>query len=110
MKLLHDLIRALDIKLPVNLMINTRTNKTCDGFYLPDHSDRTGKLKGHRITIYVGNPSRDFETLLAHELIHAWQEENNKYETHGKHFKRIAKKLESEFNLTNIYLKGIDEK
>jgi predicted SprT family Zn-dependent metalloprotease len=54
--------------------------------------------------------TRDFNTLLAHELIHAWQEENRKAETHGKHFKKLAKQLESQFGFTEIYIKGIDEK
>jgi hypothetical protein len=110
MLILNELTEALGLKLPITLVVRTRRNKTCDAYYLPIHSDRTAKLIGHKIVIYTKDVTRDFNTLLAHELIHAWQEENRKAETHGKHFKKLAKQLESQFGFTEIYIKGIDEK
>lgn len=109
MILLNDLIQTLGLTKPVTLTIKTRKGKDCDAYYLPLYSDRTGKLIGHKITIYTKKTTRDFETLLAHELIHAWQEEQKKQEIHGKHFRKIAEQLELEFGLTEIFIKGIDK-
>ena len=109
MKLLNDLIAHLGIRLPVTVAIKTRKGKDCDALYLPHYSDRTGKLIGHKITIYTVDTSRSFETLLAHELIHAWQEEKRLAEFHGPFFAEMAKLLERDFGLQEIYLQEIDE-
>lgn len=109
MKQLNDYIKFLGLTKPVTLSFKTRTHKW-DAFYIPHHSNKSGKLLEHRITIYLTNASRDINTLIAHELIHAWQEENKKNEVHGKHFKRIAKMMAQEFNLENIYMKEVDTK
>jgi len=109
MKSLYEYIKYLGLKKPVNLKIVTRKNRWADAEYEPEYSDKTGKLKEHKITIYFKENSRDFETLLAHELIHAWQEENKKSETHGKFFIKYAKKMEKDFNLKEIYIDGVDE-
>lgn len=109
MKTLYKYIQYLGLKKPVNLKIITRKNRWADAEYEPEYSDKTGKLKQHNITIYFKDNSRDFETLVAHELIHAWQEENKKSETHGKYFIKYARKMEKDFNLTEIYIDGVDE-
>lgn len=108
MKTLYDYIKFLGLKKPVNLRIVTRKNRWADAEYEGEYSDKTGKLIGHNITIYFKDNSRDFETLIAHELIHAWQEEHKKTETHGKFFVKYAKKMEKAFNLTEIYLPDVD--
>ena len=108
MKSLYEYIKFLGLKKPVNLRIVTRKNRFADAEYEPEFSDKTGKLKEHKITIFLKDNSRDFETLLAHELIHAWQEEHKKTETHGKFFIKYAKKMEEQFNLTEIYLPDVD--
>jgi hypothetical protein len=110
MKQLNDYIKFLGLTKPVTLCFKTRTHKKCDGFYIPYYSNKSGNLLEHRITIYLTNASRDINTLIAHELIHAWQEENKKSEIHGIHFKRLAKIMAQEFNLENIYMEGIDLK
>lgn len=111
MQLLNDLIKALGLQKPVMLTIKTRRGKDCDAYYMPQYSDRTGKLKAHRITIYTVESTRSFETLLAHELIHAKQEEQSKEEFHGKYFVKWAADLEKQFpTIKDIYLKGTDEK
>ena len=81
MKNLYEYIKFLGLKKPVNLRIITRKNRWADAEYEPEYSDKTGKLKEHKITIFFKNNTRDFDTLVAHELIHAWQEENKKSET-----------------------------
>ena len=108
MKSLHEYITFLGLKKPVNLRIVTRKNRFADAEYEPEYSGKTGKLKEHKITIFVKDNSRNFDTLLAHELIHAWQEEHKKTETHGKLFIKYAKKMEEHFNLTEIYLPDVD--
>lgn len=98
----------LGLKKPVDLRIISRYEKYADAYYEPVYSS-SGKLKRHKITIYLIDACRDFETLLAHELIHAWQEETRKTKkAHGKAFVRCAKKMELEFNLKELYLAGID--
>lgn len=109
MKTLYEYIKYLGLKKPVNLRIITRKNRWADAEYEPEYSDKTGKLKEHNITIYFKDNTRDFETLIAHELIHAWQEENKKAETHGKFFIKYARKMEKDFNLKEIYIDGVDE-
>jgi hypothetical protein len=109
MQNLHEYIKFLGLTKPVVVRVKTRANKHYDGFYIARYSDRTGKLLEHRITIHVTKNARAFDTLLAHELIHAWQEENKKTEIHGKHFKRLAKAMGEHFGIDEIYLKGVDE-
>ena len=98
-------VDKIGIKKPVELRY-----KFCD--YPNDAEDEPrynskGNLKKHVITLYRwNNNSRDEKTLIVHELIHAYQEENNlKDKLHGKAFKRMAKKFSK---YPNIYLKGID--
>jgi hypothetical protein len=109
MQNLYKYIEFLRLKKPVNLRIVTRKNRFADAEYEGIYSDKNGKLVEHQITIYFKGNVRDFETLVAHELIHAWQEENKKSETHGKFFVKYAKKMEKEFNLKEIYIEGVDQ-
>lgn len=109
MKLLHALIAHMGITKPVTVTIKTRKGKDADAFYLPHYSDRTAKLIGHKITIYTEGTSRDFDTLLAHELIHAKQEEMRVAEIHGDIFKHWASDLETNFGLREIFIFDIDQ-
>lgn len=106
---LQKYINFLGLKKPVDVTIKTRWGRDCDAYYLPTYSDRNGKLTGHKIVIWLGGANRTFDTLLAHELIHAWQEENKKLEIHGKHFQRMAKAMQKAFALEKIYWPGVDE-
>jgi hypothetical protein len=98
----------LGLKKPVDLRVVSRYEKTADAYYEPVYS-LSGKLKRHKITIYLIDACRGFETLLAHELIHAWQEETRKTKKmHGRAFRKCAKKMELEFNLKELYIPGVD--
>jgi hypothetical protein len=108
MKILQALIDHMGITLPVTVTIKTRKGKDCDAFYLGHYSDRTGKLIGHKITIYTIGATRPFETLLAHELIHAKQEEHKIEEWHGEMFKAWASDIETNFGLQEIFIHDID--
>jgi len=107
MQNINDYIKFLGLTKPVVVRINSRTHKHWDGYYIARYNSK-GKLAEHRITVYLQDQSRDFNTTLAHELIHAWQEENNVSEFHGKDFKRMAKKMEKHFNLAKVYIAGTD--
>ena len=109
MQNLQDYITFLGLTKPVVVRVKTRKNKKdYDALYQARYSDKTAKLLEHCITIYTQNASRDFDTLLAHELIHAWQEEHGKHEIHGKHFKKYAKKMTEYFGLQEVYIKDVD--
>jgi hypothetical protein len=105
---MKQFIDYLGLKKPVTIRIVPKKNSECDAEYEPEYSER-GKLCEHFITVYTKNPTRDFETLIAHELIHAWQEENKKTEIHGPHFIKYARKMEKDFDLRDVYISGIDE-
>lgn len=73
---------------------------------------RKEKLVSHLIRVSVNNlatDTRDLNTLIVHEFIHAWQEEKGLTEIHGYYFKKMAKILGREFNMPNIYIKGTDK-
>lgn len=105
---LYEYIKFLGLKKPVNLRIITRKNKWADAEYEPEYSDKTGKLREHCITVYYKDNTRDLDVLIAHELIHAWQEENRACETHGPAFIKYARKMEKQFGLCEIYIPEVD--
>lgn len=109
MKLLHDTIQILGLKKPVTVTMKNRRGRDCDAFYMPHYSDRNGRLIGHKITIYTLESDRPFETLLAHELIHAAQEEKGRQEFHGEFFQYWAQELGRVLGLKEIYLPEVDE-
>lgn len=106
---MRDYIKFLKLKKPVSIIFDNRGNRWADADYETEYCDTTGKITCHVIRIYNNADSRDSLTLLAHELIHAWQAENNKDEIHGPYFVRLARKMEKKFNLREVYLPGIDE-
>ena len=83
-----------------------------DAVYYPKFSNK-GNLKAHKITVYLGNQDanspRTLNELIAHELIHAWQQENNLVEFHGINFRMRAIAMDDEFDLPNIYLVELDD-
>jgi len=104
---LFEYIEYLKLEKPVTIKIVTKPYKLADAEYRPRYN-KHGELKSHNIWIYLCDNHREFNTLLAHELIHAWQEENSKTEIHGKYFRKYAKKMEKDFNLKEIYIPDID--
>jgi hypothetical protein len=104
---MKQFIDYLQLKKPITLRIIPRINSDCDAEYEPEYSER-GKLCEHVITVYTRNPTRDFDVLIAHELIHAWQEEKKLTETHGPAFIKRARKMEKDFGLHEIYIPDID--
>jgi len=104
-------IQFLELQFPVELTFKTKSNKHDDAVYLPKFSNR-GNLKAHKITLYLGNQDiyarRTLDELIAHELIHAWQQENKIVEWHGPNFIMMAIAMKHTFDLPNIYLAELD--
>jgi hypothetical protein len=104
-------IKFLGLKSPVELTFKTEHNKHSDAVYWPKFSNK-GNLKAHKIVVYLGNQTpnspRTLDELIAHELIHACQQENNIAEFHGLNFRMLAIQMSEEFNLPNIYLANLD--
>lgn len=107
MKTFQMLADFLNIKKPVTIKMMPKSNRECEAEYMPNYSD-SGRLIDHEIVIYTKNNSRDLDVLLAHELIHAWQEENKCWENHGKFFRKYARRISDEFGLDDIYIPDVD--
>lgn len=104
---IKSVISSLKITLPVTFTITTKESNN-DGYYMPIHNDDC-ELVGHRIRIYLNSDtSRSVEAIIAHELIHAWQEENSDTGVHGRKFAYRARKLEKKYALNNIYIPRVD--
>lgn len=66
-------------------------------------------LVGHSVYIVRRSIYRPADSLIAHELIHAWQQEMELEEMHGPHFQEMAARIQHRFGIHNIYMKGTDE-
>jgi len=73
---------------------------------------RKEKLCYHIIRVNLGNLAHDarcLNTLVVHELIHAWQEERGLLEIHGYYFRKMARILGQAFGMSKIYMPGVDK-
>ncbi len=106
MQVIQDI---LQLEKPVKIKFMKRAHKSWDACYTP-RFDKWGDIKQHNIKIY-NNPdrARSVEELIAHELIHAWQEENSVADIHGDPFQKMARKIKRAVpKLKNIYCKELD--
>ena len=116
LELLNVCQEYLELEYPIDIRIKTRSKKSCDAKYNAMLSS-DNQLVHHRITIYLGNlgyNSRTFDELLAHELIHAWQQENHYLDVHGKSFQFCAEGLQEclqsfGFDVHNLYMPDLDK-
>lgn len=116
MKTLVDYIAEyllLEKPLDIRILTKKRGIEHC-GDYLPVYND-SGLLKKHRINVYLNNMSEDdnnrsFWDIIAHELIHAWQEENGieSDKAHCDKFINMASKVRRRFMLPGVYLADRD--
>lgn len=106
----NDFARFLGLESPFRIELRSKQKKSMTAVYWAIYTDGgKGKLHSHLIRVYLGNQdSRDLDTLIAHELIHAWQEENKHTDIHGKSFRKMARRMSKQFDLPNIYLKKVD--
>lgn len=109
---INQIAKYLRLKKPFSITLKSGTKNKATAKYWGLYSEK-GKLESHEIKIWIGNLEnpleRDLETLIAHELIHAWQEEKGFTDTHGESFKTAAFVISAEFNLKRVYDPDIDE-
>ena len=114
-ELIDYCVEWLGLEKPYTIKLNSKGKKSASAEYRASYN-RGDILVSHQINIYLGNQdtdSRDIETLIAHELIHAYQEEHNIIEIHGDDFASIAEMLTftlnaAGFQIGQIYIPGTD--
>jgi len=102
-------VEYLGLEKPYTIKLNSKSKKSASAEYIAKYN-RGGELVSHQITIYLGNQhtdTRDIETLIAHELIHAYQEEAGIEEIHGDDFIDIAELLSDYLQTVGIYVGNI---
>lgn len=107
-----EMCEELELKEIIEVTFSTKDNKDFDAEYSPVYREmKSGKMKlrKHCIKIFIGGElERDIDSLIAHELIHAWQEENGIAEIHGPQFIKKARRMEKIFNLDRVYIPDVD--
>ena len=102
-------IGYLQLEVPYSIVIKPKL-RDCAGLYTSVY--KGNKLVEHRITISLYHTGKDFvrdlNTVIVHELIHAWQEENGIEETHGSEFQRMAEYLGNKLGMGNLYIWDCD--
>lgn len=101
----------LGIKKPYEIEIRSKSHKKMTAAYWGLYTEK-GNLSKHLIRVYLGNftnpNERPLESIIAHEMIHAWQEENGINEIHGLKFIAKAQGISRAFNLTQVFIPGTD--
>lgn len=107
--LIAKTIGFLRLQKPYKIVIKPKLKKGTRAEYYGMY--RKGILDSHllRVSVYgLDQDVRDFNTLIVHELIHAWQEENGIISVHGPEFQDKAAFLGYMLNMENIYIKDVD--
>jgi hypothetical protein len=107
---LFDTCRVfLDIKKPIHFEFRERIYKNCAGVHWTN--TKGDKIIKHIIKISYNqlNEERNFETVLAHEFVHAWQAEYKPFKkvAHNKTFVNRAKELETFLSIQGFKVKDI---
>lgn len=108
--LITEVIGFLRLQKPYRITLKPRVYKDNRAVYWGVY--RKGVLVRHNIQIGlvgIDTDQRNLETLITHEFIHAWQEENGIKEIHGKEFIKKSLQIEKLFGIPNIYLKEFDK-
>lgn len=105
------MIEFSKVKFPVEIRI-TRKCAEVVAEYQPRYTN-AGKIKKHIIWIHwweLLTDYRDIHTVIAHELIHAMQEEKRLTEIHGPFFRKWARKFRKEFDfLRDVFDPSVDK-
>ena len=104
-------IEFLGLKKPYKIELRSKSNKAMTAGYYAILT-KNNKLHSHLIRIYMGNLSddiRSLETLIIHELIHAWQQEKGFTDIHGPSFQYMAHLISIHFRIPNLYLPDTDK-
>lgn len=107
-KFIFSVCNDLYLELPVDVRLKTTENNIA-AEYVPVFGETESEIKKHKITVWMGGENdRDLFTLIAHELIHAYQAENQFLDTHGRSFKLMARYLGLLYDLPDIYRADLD--
>lgn len=101
LELIETIRATLNLKLPVKFVFEEKENDSA-GYYIPLYSKK-GLLRKHKIFINMLDCGRSFESLIAHEMIHAWQEENRKKDCHGKSFIKMSQHIQNVLKIEGIF-------
>lgn len=110
--LITQVVHYLGIKKPFDIKIKSKAHKWAAGFC--EQHTRKGKIIKHVITIYlpvIVECNYSLESVILHELIHAYQAEFDILEPgkyHNSTFQRTARELEKLFKITGIYCEKSD--
>jgi hypothetical protein len=102
----QEFAKALGITKEFRIVLKNKHNKKADAKYWGMYTGEI--LVYHLIHVYMLDACRDLDTLIAHELIHANQEEMGLNEVHGLYFQTEAKRMERKFGLSKIYIPDTD--
>ena len=109
-KLIADCKSILGVRKPLRVIVRETRNDNCALYW--------NEGKRHTIELFldtIRGDDRNFETILAHEIVHAWQTENKpRSKDHGRIFQNKAWELECAlktlgYNVSKLYIKGIDK-
>jgi predicted SprT family Zn-dependent metalloprotease len=108
MNIIFDIVDYLGLQKPYKIELKSRGNKSATAKYWALYSDKgAGGLHSHWIRVYLRNigipGERDLNTIIAHELIHAWQEEKGYTDIHGTSFQMKAAEIAAEFKMPGVY-------
>lgn len=113
--LIEHISDFLGLEKPLDIRIVTKKRGvTWCGDYRPDIDDK-GNLKKHLIRIYLNNIScstntRTFWAIVAHEMVHAWQQERGIEGTkhHCASFAEMAGRVKERFSLGDVFVPEAD--
>lgn len=108
MNIIFDIVDYLGLQKPYKIELKSKGNKSATAKYWALYSNKgKGDLHSHWIRVYLSNIAtpreRDLNTIIAHELIHAWQEEKGYTDIHGTSFQMKAADITAIFNMPLVY-------
>lgn len=105
-KFIATVVDILELKKPYKVVYRF-LKKDRAAEYIAYH-DKKGRVVEHAIRInQAPGGNRSVKALIAHEFIHAWQEENGYNDMHGKPFQGMAEFLSLELAYHGFSVKGL---
>lgn len=110
--LIVEVARYLGLNKPYDIRIKSKRHDWAAGFC--EQHTRKGKIVKHIVTVYIPtamDSEYTLESVIAHELIHAWQAEQG-YLTegnyHGVEFQEMSEDITDTFGIANIFCEATD--
>lgn len=111
-RMIDEAALYLELKKPYEIRIKSKSHNWAAGFC--EQHTRKGKILKHVITLYLPNIiNSDFtlESVILHELVHAWQAENGlliEGDYHGADFQSKAYDLGEALEVADIFHPATD--